>query len=521
MFWPGLIAVVAALVRLPFATRPLSPDEGGYLLVASQWSPGSSVYGSYFVDRPPLLIALFGLADELGGALPLRLLGLTAVVVSVLLAGRLAGTPGALLCTALLSTPLFDGMEIDGEILAVPFVLGAFTVLVRSVRGTSGVDRYAAPFVAGVLATAATLVKQNMVDGLVVGAVLLVGLAVRRRWWDAVARAAAFVAGGVCTLAVALVYADLRGTGPRELWDALATFRAQAAAVINASAASTNSERLHTMLLAGLLAGVPMVVAAGFLNLGRPVREPLLVCAATVVLAWEVAGALLGGSYWLHYLIALVPGLVLLTTACCGGRWLRAAAGYAATCAGLTLAFALLHPVHMASDAAVADYIGAESRPGDSMVVAFGHANLVEATGLQSPYEHLWSLSARVRDPQLADFGQLVAGRDAPRWVVVSGDWLATWGIESTEAQVTLDRRYREVTSAGDLHVFERADHRTLHQTRTSHQRARSSSTTEARSPSRTVRRAPSPSFISLYQPTVHEPAAGHRTSVNRLERRT
>jgi hypothetical protein len=36
MLWPGLIAVVAALVRLPFMTQPLSPDEGGHLLVASQ-----------------------------------------------------------------------------------------------------------------------------------------------------------------------------------------------------------------------------------------------------------------------------------------------------------------------------------------------------------------------------------------------------------------------------------------------------------------------------------------------------
>ena len=456
MLWPGLIAVAAALVRLPFATQPLSPDEGGYLLVASQWSPGSSVYGSYFVDRPPLLIALFGLADELGGAVPLRVLGLTAVVVSVLLAGRLAGTTGALLSAALLSTPLFDGMEVDGEILAVPFVLGAFTFLIRSLRGRSDLDRYGAAFVAGVLATGATLVKQNMVDGLVVCAVLLVGLAVQRQWWEAVTRAAAFAAGVVGAVTIALTFADLRGTGPRELWDALVTFRAQAAAVINASAASTNAERFHTMLLAGLVAGVPMVVVAASVNLRRPVREPLLVCAAAVVLVWEVAGALLGGSYWQHYLIALVPGLVLLTTACGGGRWLRAAAGYSAACAGLTLAFALVHPVHLAADAAVANYLREESRPGDTVVVAFGHANIVEAAGLQSPYEHLWSLSARVRDPQLADFDQVIGGSSAPRWIVVAGDSLATWGIDSTAAQATLDSRYREVTSAGDWHVFER-----------------------------------------------------------------
>ena len=77
---PEVLAVVVALVRLPFLLLPLSPDEGGYLLVASQWAPGSSTYGDYFVDRPPLLMGLFGLADALGGAVPLRLLGLLAAV---------------------------------------------------------------------------------------------------------------------------------------------------------------------------------------------------------------------------------------------------------------------------------------------------------------------------------------------------------------------------------------------------------------------------------------------------------
>ena len=38
----GLVAVLTATARLPFTARPLSSDEGGFLLVASQWSPGRS-----------------------------------------------------------------------------------------------------------------------------------------------------------------------------------------------------------------------------------------------------------------------------------------------------------------------------------------------------------------------------------------------------------------------------------------------------------------------------------------------
>ena len=36
--------------------------------------------------------------------------------------------------------------------------------------------------------------------------------------------------------------------------------------------------------------------------------------------------------------------------------------------------------------------------------VAFGDPTLLEATGLSSPYENLWSLPVRVRDPHLSAF---------------------------------------------------------------------------------------------------------------------
>ena len=55
------IAVGAvALSRLLFLARPATPDEGGFLMVASQWHVGgTSLYGDYWVDRPPLLIGIF------------------------------------------------------------------------------------------------------------------------------------------------------------------------------------------------------------------------------------------------------------------------------------------------------------------------------------------------------------------------------------------------------------------------------------------------------------------------------
>jgi len=451
-----LIALAAVVVRLPFLAQPLSPDEGGYLLVASQWSPGSSVYGSYFVDRPPLLIAWFGLADRLGGAVPLRLLGAAAVLAAVLAAGRLGGRTAAVLAAAFLSTPLFDGQLVDGELLAVPFVLVALVLLLRSLRGGPTVRPGADLVLAGALATCAAMVKQNMVDALVAGAVLLLGQLVQQRSPEAARRVSRFGAGAVGALGAALGYAALHGTRPMQLWDALVRFRVDAAAVISASASSSTSDRFHMIVLAGLVAGVPLVLAAALASARRPGREPLLWwAAAAAVLGWEATGALLGGSYWQHYLIALVPGLVLLVAAAGDSRWLRLSAGYAATCAALALVLALMHPLQMASDTEVAHYVASRSGPGDTMVVAFGHPDIVREAGLPSPYEHLWSLTARVRDPRLSDLTALMRGPIAPRWIVVSGDSLATWGIDATRAQQELDVRYRPVMSAGDWHVFE------------------------------------------------------------------
>ena len=61
------------------------------------------------------------------------------------------------------------------------------------------------------------------------------------------------------------------------------------------------------------------------------------------------------------------------------------------------------------------------AEPGDTLVVFGGRSDLQITTGLPSPYEHLWSLPMRTMDPELTDLGALVAGPDAPTWIV---EWL-------------------------------------------------------------------------------------------------
>ena len=53
--WSVVAALVLAtvLVRVPLVRLPLSSDEAGFLVVGGQWGPGRSLYGDYWVDRPP------------------------------------------------------------------------------------------------------------------------------------------------------------------------------------------------------------------------------------------------------------------------------------------------------------------------------------------------------------------------------------------------------------------------------------------------------------------------------------
>ena len=85
----------AVLLRLPLLGAAEGNDEGGYLAVAHQWhQAGGSLYGRYWVDRPPLLITLFQLADSLGGLTALRLLGALAAGAAVLGVAATAGQVG-------------------------------------------------------------------------------------------------------------------------------------------------------------------------------------------------------------------------------------------------------------------------------------------------------------------------------------------------------------------------------------------------------------------------------------------
>jgi hypothetical protein len=400
----------------------------------------------------------------------LRLLGVAAVVASVLLADQLSRTAAlrrtlvpALVAATFLSTPLFGTTTVHGELLAVPLVLAGILALVRGWL-TQGPQALIWGVVAGATGVAAALVKQNVLDVFVVAAALVL-LAVRARLRvRACALGFGVLTGAAVALCVCLVWAEMHGTEPTRLWDAVVTFRAQAAAVIHSSSTGSTSQRFIGLLGAAALSGAPLLVTVLALRARRPTESDRMLnlrVPAAALLMWELVGIAGGGSYWLHYLTGLVPGLVLLATAAdqrrpSHRRWTAVAVAFAIVSSIVATVTAAITVPSYSADTAVATYLKAHSKPHDTVVVGFGHANIVYDSGLRSPYEQLWSLPVRVRDPHLSELTRVLDGRRAPTWVVVNGTSLETWGVDATMAQQALLRSYRPATTIGDYLVWKR-----------------------------------------------------------------
>jgi hypothetical protein len=104
-------------------------------------------------------------------------------------------------------------------------------------------------------------------------------------------------------------------------------------------------------------------------------------------------------------------------------------------------------PTEIYTGEAIADV----SEPGDTIVVFGGRSDIVFASGLRSPYEHLWSLPMRTNDPDLSELTSLLRSDRAPTWFVgwVPFDsWNSTEGEDDLEA--TLAERYVPLGEACD-----------------------------------------------------------------------
>lgn len=454
----GLAAVAAFLLRMPGLTRPVRADEAGFTLVARAWEPmADSVYGPFFVDRPPLLIALFRLSDEIGGPLFIRVVGALAcaalVVVAAwtarLVAGERAARWTAVCVAAVTSTTVIDAVAVKGELLGLPFVMAACGLSILAVR------RRAASYavLAGLAAGLAPHVKQNLVGGLVFAAVLLLvsGLTRTLPWRHVVRLCAAGLLGAVVPLAATVAWALAAGVDLDTLWYATVTFRADAASAIASGVTTAPAQRAGILVVAALVSGL-LVVVGGFVWHARELwsADRALVAATGALLLVDTGALVYGGSFWRDYLFPLLPGAALAAALLVarpdpGGRRMRAAiVGMAVSCLVCLVGWTVVNAAGLQEfhehDTGVA--LAEAAEPGDTLVVFGGRADLQLASGLPSPYEHLWSLPMRTLDPDLDELSTLVTGPQAPIWLVEWVDF-TTWSeAGGTRLRQLVEERY-------------------------------------------------------------------------------
>src|SRR6478672_2589495 len=231
------VAALAAFVaRFPSLLWPLRPDEAGFLLVARSWQPeADSVYGRYFVDRPPPIIWLMQATDAVGGAYTHRLVGAVGcsvlVLASAAAARELARRAG-----------LVDPVAAKGELFGIPLVMASCWLSLRAVRRISAGDA----FWAGFLAMLAVGLKQSIVGGLVFGGVLLVGSVVARQLpvRETLRCALAAVAGAAVPVLVVVGWALAVGVRLETLWYTAVSFRSDANRVIATQSSEGATSRI-------------------------------------------------------------------------------------------------------------------------------------------------------------------------------------------------------------------------------------------------------------------------------------
>ena len=457
------VAALAAVARLPFANAPAGADEAGFLQVAHQWAPGGgSLYGHYWVDRPPLLITLYRVADLAGGLVPLRLLGCLAVAATVLLCARAAGTLGgrraatwaALASAAMLVSPLLGSQEVNGELLSAPFVAAGVAALVQASRSSDRHHALLLSGLAGVAGICALLVKQNVIDVLVFGAVFLFAGARWRTISGARDKALAAVAGGLMALGLVMAWTAALGTSPVGVFEAIYPFRLRAAEVVAAAGSQYASGRGVHLAIAFVTSGAALLAAS--LVVGTARRRPwdAAVLALMATVAYDGVSIAIGGAYWLHYLVEIVVPLAIWAGVLVsrGALWPRVATLVVTAVSLVALAFTALHP-STSSGQQVGAGIARVARPGDTLTTLYGEPQVNLAAGLPSPYQNLWSLPTKTLDPQLTGLDTVLSGPTAPTWLVVAHG-VSSWGLDTVRTQTLISTDYHPVAQVDGQTIY-------------------------------------------------------------------
>jgi 4-amino-4-deoxy-L-arabinose transferase-like glycosyltransferase len=454
--------LLALGLRLPYLHTPLGIDEGGVAFIAKAWGSGhGSLYGEYWLDRPPLLVALYKLA-LVGGATGIRVLGTLAALALVAgvtfttrtVAGDRAARIAAVLSAALAGSVVLAAIFTPGELLAsVPACASVGCLFAAHRRRQAGWMA-----AAGLLAVSAVLIKQSFLDAGFAGAVFLIASSVAERRLPLRA-AAAYALGALLPLACVAIWLAVAHVSPGSLVYALFGFRIHALHALSASSLPLHV-RVQRLVAPGEGSGLFVLLLVGLWGLVSLRRDRVVTATLAAWLAAGAVGVLAGGTYWPHYLIQLIAPACLLTGAALAP--LRGRAVVAATIVALTIVASIGDQQRVDTAQArlgvlgAARYVRTHAHPGDTQYVLYARANVGYYTGLPSPYPYAWSLLIRAHPGAVPRLRQLLASPERPTWIV---GWQrpSGWGLDPGGSTTALLRsHYRVVTHVHGHPIYHR-----------------------------------------------------------------
>ena len=401
-----------------------------------------------------------------GGDRGVRVLGAVAAVALVgaiallarAVAGRRAGLIAGLLAALMSGSFALESVFTPAELLAaVPSTLSVLCLVLAHRR-----RRALLLFAAGLLAVAAVLIKQSFLDAGLAGLVFVVASGVgdrkvRVRW------PLAYLAGVAIPIAALLAWQVAAQLPDGGFVYSLVGFRIDALHTLSGSDVPLHV-RVKSLEPPVVASGLALVLGLAVIGLARLRGDRVLLATIGAWLVGAALGVIGGGSYWPHYLIELVPvGCVAAAAGIAGGRApIRVAAVGACTAVSLVtalsgMAFVAAHPRHQRA-MAVARYVRAHARPGDTQYVMYAQANIPYYTRLPSPYPYAWSLMVRAKPGAIAQLQRLLASPQRPTWLV-GAQRPNRWQLDPGGRTARLiARRYRRVANVRGYRIYLRND---------------------------------------------------------------
>jgi hypothetical protein len=188
------------------------------------------------------------------------------------------------------------------------------------------------------------------------------------------------------------------------------------------------------------------------IGIARLRGRPLVRIALASWILTAIVGILLGGSYWPHYLIALVPGTAVGAAFVFSRyRWVGALAVCIMVLPGMRDVARVMRTDSadqlQTSAVTVGHYLRARALPGETAYVLYAKVNVLYYAGLRAPFPYNWSLMMRAVPGAQDRLRSLLASSGRPTWVV-KADRPRAFGLDKSGAtSLLLKTHYRRVAT--------------------------------------------------------------------------